>query len=102
MKIIKDLTEYIEEEVHDAEKYIKKALKLKAECPELANTLYRLSVEEMGHMNTIHNEVERIIANYKRDHGEAPSDMKAVYDYVHERAIEMAKDVKQYQAMYLE
>ena len=55
MKIIKQLSEYIEEELEDSEKYILKALEYKSEYPDTANTFYQLSVEEIRHMNLLHD-----------------------------------------------
>ena len=50
MKIIKCLSDFIDEEIHDGEKYIKKALAIREEFPEVAEALNMLSVEEMKHM----------------------------------------------------
>ena len=102
MKIIKCLSEYIEEELADADKYITKAMKVKAEHPELAELLYQLSLEEMTHMTRLHGEVEKIIAAYRRTNGEPPAAMQAVYDFLHERMIEKAKAVKIEQGMFRE
>ena len=102
MKIIKQLSEYIEEEISDAGKYVDKAMQVKPEFPDLAEVLYQLSLEEMTHMNRLHNEVEKIIAAYRRQNGEPPANMLAVYDYLHEKAIAHAKEVKVAQAMYRE
>ena len=102
MKIIKCLSEYIEEELHDADKYIKMALKTKPELPETAELFYQLSLEEMSHMTRLHNEVEKIILAYRREKGEPPAAMQAVYDYLHERMIEKAKEVKIAQSMFRE
>jgi len=102
MKIIKCLSEYINEEVADADKYITKAMKVKAENPELAELLYQLSLEEMTHMSRLHSAVEKIIADYRRQKGEPPVAMQAVYDYLHEKAIDAAKEVKVAQSMFRE
>ena len=102
MKIIKCLSEYIEEEIADAGKYIDKAMMVKSEYPELADTLYQLSLEEMGHMTRLHNEVEKLILAFRKEHGDPPENMLAVYDYLHERAINKAKEVKVAQQMYRE
>ena len=50
MKLIKKLSDYIDEEIHDSEKYIKHAIKVKKEYPWLGDVFYNLSNEEMKHM----------------------------------------------------
>lgn len=102
MKIIKKLSEHIEEEIHDAEGYARWALEVKEEYPHLADTLYTLSLEEMKHMEALHKEVVSLIEDYRKNEGEPPAAMLAVYDYLHERQIDEAKDAKTYQAMYKE
>ena len=100
MKLIKELEELIEDEVHDVKKYAKMAVELKADHPQLAQVLYTISAQEEGHQQMLHGEVVRIIEQYRREHGEPPAAMMAVYDYVHKKHIERKADAKRYQEMY--
>lgn len=100
MKIIEKLCDMISEEIDDAEKYAKCALKHKDDYPDLAQTFYKLSNEEMDHMNALHKNVVSIIEDYRREKGEPPANMLAVYDYLHEKQIEHAAEVRSLQAMF--
>ena len=102
MKIIKRLAEYIEEEIGDSEKYALMAMELKESYPEVANTLYMLSLEEMKHMALLHDQVIKVIAEYKKAKGDPPVSMQAVYDFLHEKYINEAKEVRILQDMYVE
>ena len=100
MKLIKELEELIEDEVHDVKKYAKMAVELKADHPQLAQVLYTISAQEEGHQQMLHGEVVRIIEQYRREHGEPPASMMEVYDYVHKKHIERMAEAKRYQEMY--
>ena len=100
MKIIKCLSELIEEELHDADKYIDLAMRWKSEEPDTADLFYELSTEEMGHVDKLHEEVKELIEDYRKEHGEPPKDMMVLYEYLHEKHIGQATRIRVKQAMY--
>ena len=100
MKLIKYLSDRIEKEIGDACSYIDEALSCKSENPETAEVLYQLSLGEMEDMDTLHNEVVRLIEQYRKEHGEPPEKMLWRYEFMHERQIEDATKVKVKQAMF--
>ena len=100
MKIIKCLSEKIEEEISDARSYIELAMKWKTDEPDTAELFYELSVEEMGHMEKLHDEVAELIEEYRKEHGEPPKDMMVLYEYLHERHIAEATQIRVMQGMY--
>lgn len=100
MKIIKELSEMIEEELEGAEHYVKKALELKESHPTLAKVFYDISLQEMNHVNLLHSEVTKLIEQHRKDHGEPPVAMMAVYEFMHGRHIAKANCVKVYQGQY--
>ena len=102
MKIIEKLSKMIEEELHDAEKYARCANRWKTENQDLAQLFFRLSNEEMEHMNLLHNMVVQIIQEYRRTQGDPPERMLAVYDYLHEKQMKHATKVKAMQTMFRE
>lgn len=100
MKIIKCLSELIEEELEDADKYIELALKWKADEPVTAELFHDLSVEEIGHMERLHRRVAELIENYRRENGDPPKEMMTLYDYLHKKHIGKATEVRIKQGMF--
>lgn len=100
MKLIKELEELIEDEIHDVKKYAKMAAELKAEHPALAQVLYNISTQEDSHQAALHSEVVKIVEEYRRTKGEPPAAMMAVYDFMHKRHIENLADARRYQDIY--
>lgn len=99
MEIIKKISEKIDSELEDAEKYIKCAFKVEDEYPQLADAYYKLSLEEMSHASILHEEVVKIINDYKREH-EIPAAMQVLYDYLHDRQIKWAAKIRAKQEEY--
>lgn len=100
MKLIEQISDMIEDEIEGAMDYAKKAVELKTDHRKLADTLYELATEEMGHINRLHAEVVRLIEDYRKEKGEPPIAMMAVYDYLHKRHIDKVAEIKRYQDMY--
>ena len=100
MKIIKCLSELIEEELEDSRKYIDLAMKWKQEEPDTADIFYELSLEEMGHADRLHQEVTDLIEEYRNEHGEPPKDMMVLWNYLHEKHIGNATQIKVMQGLY--
>ena len=100
MKIIAKLSEMIEEEIADAEKYARCALNYKEDRKALADMFYELSNGELEHMNKLHAQVVGLIEEYRKANGEPTADMKTLYDYLHKQHINKAAEVKIMLAMY--
>ena len=100
MKLIKCLSDKIEDEIEDANDYIDLAMKWKDDYPDTADLFYELSLEEMGHMEKLHGEVVELIEEYRKEKGDPPKEMMFVYDYLHKRHIDKASQVKGKQALY--
>lgn len=100
MKIIKKLSERIEEEIEDARTYAMLALETRDDHPDLSRVLYTISQQEMEHMRMLHDAVVNVIAEFRRVNGEPPEKMTAVYDYLHEKHIEDAAEARIIQGMY--
>lgn len=100
MKIIQQLSDYIDEEIQDAEKYAREALLQKDDNRKLADVYTRLSEEELGHMQRLHDAVAQIIQEYRQKSGNPPAEMMAVYEYLHKRQIEHVAEAKRLQDIY--
>lgn len=101
MKIIKELSELIEEEVEGAENYAKLANSYKVDRPKLADVFYELSLQEMHHVNRLHEEVVKMIKEHRQAHGEPPAAMMAIYEWQHKRQTDKMAEVKRYQDIFM-
>ena len=104
MKIIEKLSSMIEEEIADAEKYIKCALYYKDDkaMRDVAEMFAKLADEEMKHMSILHAQVVTLIDNYRKANGDPPADMQRLYEILHRKHIDDAATVKAMISMYKE
>ena len=100
MKLIQMLCEMVDDEISDAHKYAKCALEYKDTHPNLSKVFFDLSGAEMQHMTMLHTEVAKMIEKYRQEKGEPPEGMKVLYDYLHQKQIDKAAEVKTLQGMY--
>ena len=100
MQLISKLSDMIEEELEDAEKYIKCAMNHKEDNPNLAATFAKLSIEEMGHVALLHDQVVALITEYRKAHGAPPEKMQGIYDYLHKKHMEKANAIKVMQGLF--
>ena len=100
MTILKCLSEDIECTLDMAEEDIKKAMMYKDEYPTAAKAFYTKSVMLMDSIKPQHEAVVGLIEGYKKEKGEPPEAMMAVYNYMHERHINKAAAIKALQDMY--
>lgn len=100
MKLIKELTEMIEDELEGALSYAKGAVDLKESEPAIASTFYEIANQEMHHVNLLHDRVSETIRRHRDHHGEPPAPMMAVYEYLHSKHIDKAAEVKRYLELY--
>ena len=94
MKIIKILSEQIEEELDGAESYARLAVEYKEDNPPLSSTYHEIATQELRHVDMLHNEVVALIKKHRETHGEPPAPMMAIYEWQHKKEIEHTADIK--------
>lgn len=100
MKLIQELSDYIDEEINDAIKYVKLAMEIREDYPTIAENIYKISEDEMRHMTILHSQVVSVIEDYRRKNGEPPEAMKILYDIMHKKHIQHAAEARAYQSMF--
>ena len=100
MKLIAKLVDRIEDEIGDVKFYAKFASEVKDTHPGLAHVLYTISTQEESHQAALHEQVVKIIEQYRKEHGAPPAAMMAVYEYEHRKMIDKMADARRYQEIY--
>lgn len=101
MEIIKCVSEDIEATMDLAEENIKKAIVIKDEYPAVAKSYYTKSITLMESIKPQHDAVVTLIDNYRKEKGEPPAPMMAIYNYLHSRHMSQAAAIKTLQDMYM-
>ncbi len=102
MKIIEDMSNMIEDEIDGMKCYARFAIQIKDDYPEIAERMYKRSLEEKAHADGLHKDVVKIIERYTEEHGDPPADMMAVYNYLHKQHIDKYSEAVAYQNQYKE
>lgn len=102
MKLIKQISEMIDDEIEGAGEYAKMAMKYKDENPDLSRTFYVIATQEMEHIKLLHTAIVDIIEKYRKEKGDPPAAMMAVYDYLHDKHIEEVGEIKAVMSLYRE
>ena len=97
---IKKLSKAIKKQICAAEECARMALDYKEGDKALADTYYTAANQHLQIMNSFHDQVVRLITDYRKEKGEPPAMMQAWYDYVHEEQIESTREVKVLLEMY--
>jgi hypothetical protein len=73
---------------------------MRDEYPEIAEHMYKRSLEEKAHADGLHKDVVKIIEAYRAEKGDPPADMMAVYNYLHKQHIDAYSKAVAYQNQY--
>lgn len=100
MHMVKRLSEMAVDETFGALKYAKMAVRKKADYPEVAEMLYKMSAEELTHATVLHNLATSELERCRQEHPDEAIAAGALYDYLYEMQAEKTAEVKSYQTMY--
>lgn len=100
MRIIKHLAEQIRDEVDGMCEYAKDALEWRYKDPDLARVYHDLAKAEYTHIERLHEEVMRKIAEAKKLDMEPTEQMLARWDEIHKGLIVKTAEAKTYLDMW--
>ena len=100
MKVIKRVSDDIEEQIEMAQCYGKAAMELKEDYPALAEVYAKAAAQMLDIMNSFHTQIVNIITEYKKAKGDVPKEMQILYDILHEKHISDTITAKSIIALY--
>lgn len=94
MKLIKDITDDMMGEIHDAKHRAERAMEFKPLYPDIAQREIDIAAQELTHAEKDHKSVMELIEEYKKNKGEPPEYMMEYWNEKHEDFMEKYARVK--------
>lgn len=94
MKAIKEITDDMLEELHDAKHRIKRAMEFKPLYPDIARRESEIAAQELTHSEKDHASVVELIEAYKKSKGDPPEYMLEFWKEKHEHYMKKYARVK--------
>lgn len=98
MREIKELIEFIDDEIHGADTYVKYAVKMKGVDDLAYQTALRLATQEMEHVDAWHTVAVKAIeakrAEMKAKGQEVPAYMQTMWDDEHKEYVDKVSKLK--------
>ncbi|MDE6598768.1 MAG: hypothetical protein K2K34_01640 [Oscillospiraceae bacterium] len=88
MRLIKDITDDMMEEIHDAKRRIKRAMEFKPLYPDIAQRESEIAAQELVHAEKDHKSAMELIEEFKKSKGEPPEYMMEFWKEKHEDFME--------------
>lgn len=100
MREIKEVAKFINDEVDGVLEYAKAAVFYKDTRPSLAAVYNKLATTEYQHVQTLHAEAAKLVAEAENKMVEPPPEMKAKWEEQHKASIAKMAEAKTYIGMF--
>lgn len=94
MQAIKTIICHMNDTLEEAEVYYRDYIRYKDDVPKLANTAIDMAKAHLELYMKWHSTVALIISEYRSTNGEPPAEMKAIWNYEHERLTDQFNELK--------
>lgn len=91
MQEIKKLVHYIDDEIEGVEEYLDLAEEFKTSHPDVSNIIYSIGMEELNHVQKLHDGVVLLINKQKTP---APEYMMKMWEYLHMKYVNKLRHLK--------
>lgn len=100
MRIIKELSEHISEDIKAAKCYAKDALEYKTSRPEIADIYYKMAKLDFENAMALHDHAQRIVGELERSGKTYPPQMMEAWEEKHKKAMAKMAEAKTFIDMY--